>query len=138
LSSRTFVGELSCIALARLFVRQTLEAESQSEACDLAVLLTSELATNVVRHAGTSFEVVVSASHEVIRVEIHDGAAVTEAFCDFVEHPPLSVEATSIGGRGIMLMSRTALRFGLLDRGPEGKAVWFELPVAESTDGVEP
>jgi len=125
------VGELSCVAQARLFVRQTLEAANQSPACDVAILLTSELATNVVLHAGTSFEIVVDVNHEVIRVEIHDGMAVSEAFRDFIEHPPAAVEPTAIGGRGIMLVSQIALRFGLQDRGPDGKAVWFELQVAE-------
>ncbi|MBI5087751.1 MAG: ATP-binding protein [Actinobacteria bacterium] len=131
MSSRTFIGEPSCVGLARRFVRETLEAAGQSAACDAALLLTSELATNVVRHAGTSFEIVVEVD-DTVRVEIHDGLAVTQAFRDLVEHPPAEVEPTAVGGRGIMLVDKTALRFGLRDKGAGGKAVWFELEVAES------
>ena len=85
MSSRTFAGELSCVGEARLFVRQTLEEAGQGGVCDVAILLTSELATNVVLHAKTGFEVVVEVNHEVIRVEIHDGMAVSEAFRDFMD-----------------------------------------------------
>ncbi len=66
-------------------------------------------------------------------MEIHDGMAVSEAFRDFIEHPPAAVEATATGGRGIMLVGVTALRFGLQDKGPDGKAVWLELPTGKAS-----
>lgn len=134
LSSRAFAGELSCVGEARRFVGQTLEEANQGAGCDVAILLTSELATNVVLHARTSFEVVVHVNDEVIRVEIHDGLAISEAFRDCIEDPPVSVEPTAIGGRGMMLVGLIALRFGLQDRGTEGKAVWFELPISGAED----
>ena len=132
MSSREFVGERSCIAEARRFVRTTLEAADQGSACDTAMLLTSELATNVVGHAATSFEVVIDINDEIIRVEVHDGMAVSDAFRDLVEHPPTAVDAIQTNGRGIMLIGLTAVRFGLQDKGTDGKAVWFELAAADS------
>ncbi|HRE00156.1 MAG TPA: ATP-binding protein [Ilumatobacteraceae bacterium] len=132
MTSRTFLGELACVAAARRFVRDTLQGEGQDAACDAAVLMVSELATNVVLHAGTSFEIVLDVSNGLIRVEIHDGMAVSHAFRDLIENPPTVVEPVAAGGRGIMLIGLTALRFGLQDNGPEGKAVWFELPAVVS------
>ena len=135
MTARTFDGERSCLVAARRFVINELAAAGQSSSTEIAVLLTSELATNVVLHAGTSFEVVVETGPSVIRIEIHDGRAVTDAFRDLVANPPRSVEPTMVGGRGLLLIGSTALRFGLDDKGPEGKAIWFELAASpDSSD----
>lgn len=128
MTSREFVGSSSCVAEARRFVRLELHGKCGEEPRGIAVLLTSELASNVVLHAGTAFEVIVEVRDAVIRVEIHDGAAVTQAFRDLVERPPAAVDVMAVGGRGIMLVGMNALRFGLADKGQHGKAVWFELP----------
>jgi anti-sigma regulatory factor (Ser/Thr protein kinase) len=98
----------------------------------VAILLTSELVTNVVKHAGTQLTLVVKIAPSV-RVEVHDGVAATRAFRETLAHPPTYVPATSPGGRGLGLVSALASRFGLDDEPGEweGKIVWFELDPAD-------
>jgi anti-sigma regulatory factor (Ser/Thr protein kinase) len=95
-------------------------------------LLTSELVTNVVKHAGTQLTLVVRVEPGV-RVEVHDGVAATRAFREILARPPTDVPATSPGGRGLGLVSALASRFGLDDEPGEwdGKVVWFELDPAD-------
>jgi anti-sigma regulatory factor (Ser/Thr protein kinase) len=112
-SARSFV--------ASLFVDRQLEAS-------LAVLLTSELVANVVRHAQTDLTVAVRFD-EYVRIEVHDGGAATEAFRELLAAAPTSVPADSPGGRGLGLVRALASRFGLADEPGvwNGKIVWFEL-----------
>lgn len=125
MASRTLVGETQSIGAARRFVHDFLDATGLDPFA--ATLLTSELATNVVEHACTDFDVVVTINDTVVRVEIHDGLAVSEAFRDLINNPPTEVEVTSPRGRGLLLLGTTAARFGLTDKGPSGKAIWFEI-----------
>ena len=113
-------------AVARRFVFDALREVAVDGA--LAALLVSELVSNVIRHAATTFEVVVTIEDSV-RVEVRDGAAITEAFRDLVANPPRRVAPSASSGRGLMLISTLASRFGLEDRGAHGKSVWFELPI---------
>jgi anti-sigma regulatory factor (Ser/Thr protein kinase) len=98
----------------------------------LAVLLTSELVANVVRHAGTDLTVAIDFD-EVVRIEVHDGAAATEAFREMLGSAPTSVPAGVPGGRGLGLVRMMASRFGLADEPGilNGKIVWFELDLAD-------
>lgn len=87
---------------------------------DVSVLLTSELVTNVVLHARTDFELRVALRPERLRVEV----------CDMVPTPPAIRPAApdDLSGRGLGLLVALAGRWGV-DSGPEGKSVWFEIPV---------
>jgi len=98
----------------------------------VAVLLTSELVTNVVQHARTELTVVVNVEPSV-RVEVHDGVVATRAFREIVARPRTEVPATSHGGRGLGLVSALASRFGLDDEPGhwDGKILWFELDPAD-------
>jgi anti-sigma regulatory factor (Ser/Thr protein kinase) len=80
-------------------------------------LLVSELATNAVRHARTSFEVAIWVGSKT-RVEVSDGSPVP---------PRRSVGPGSgdEGGRGLILVDRLALAWGFHLTG-HGKTVWFE------------
>ena len=105
----------------------------------VAVLLTSELVTNVIRHARTEFTVVVRFDG-AIRVEVHDGQAATEAFRTIIRRPPIAIPTESARGRGLGLVRVLASRFGLADeRGlRDGKVVWFELDYGDvGADGPE-
>lgn len=136
MASRTFVSEAHSVAAARRFVHDLLERAGADDFP--AVLLTSELAANVVEHACTDFDIVVTIDDTVVRVEIHDGVAVTEAFRDLIANPPFAVEATSLRGRGLLFLGSSATRFGLIDNGPDGKAIWFEIdrqPADRTTEG---
>jgi len=118
-------AELPSVGRARDFVRAVLATRDVDPW--VVELLTSELTTNVVRHAETDFTVMIG-SDQCVRVEIHDGAAATEAFRELVNTPPELTHA-SPGGRGLPLVHRLASRFGLSDEpgAQNGKVVWFEL-----------
>lgn len=80
-------------AVARRFVFDALREVAVDGA--LAALLVSELVSNVIRHAATTFEVVVTIEDSV-RVEVRDGAAITEAFRDLVANPPRRVAPAGV------------------------------------------
>ncbi|MDQ3107502.1 MAG: ATP-binding protein [Actinomycetota bacterium] len=119
-------AEPTSVSPARRFVERRLEGVAVDR--DVATLLVSELASNVVRHAATDFEIVVEVA-ATVRIEVRDGAAVTEAFRDLIRRPPRQVDASSPGGRGWMLVSTLAQDFGLIDHGADGKSLWFELAI---------
>ena len=124
MAAKTFVCGTQSIRDARQFVHDLLDGTGFDATA--ATLLTSELATNVVQYARTDFDVVVTISDGVARVEIHDGLTVSDRFRDLVNNPPREVAVSSLRGRGLLLMRATAARFGLIDKGPTGKAIWFE------------
>lgn len=126
MASMTFDGKsLASVRSARQFVQGKLDAAGLP--WFPAVLLTSELASNVVFHACTDFDVVITIDDLVTRIELHDGLAVTEAFKDLVGRSPSSVEVTTVDGRGLLLVGSMATQFGLIDKGSAGKAMWFEV-----------
>jgi len=122
----TYVAEATSVRAARQQVADALQA-AHVESSGMAVLLTSELVSNAVEHAGTDFDVVVAVDDQVVRVEIHDGAAVSEALRDLIASPPVNADPSAPRGRGLFMVGSTAVRFGLIDKGEDGKAVWFEL-----------
>ena len=101
---------------ARKFARAAL-AEYEEQA-DVAELIVSELAANVVRHADTSFEVGVEVDDRVIRLSVSDGAAVD------LRVTAAAGDATS--GRGLAIVESLAYRWGV-ERTTIGKTVWVEL-----------
>lgn len=60
------------VAAARAFVRDTLQGWGFADIVDDAVVLTSELVTNAVVHAGTRAEVLCLRSGDGVRVEVAD------------------------------------------------------------------
>jgi hypothetical protein len=94
-----------------------------------AGLVTSELASNAVRHAATPFEVLVDLARGCVRIEVRDGS----------DRLPRQ-EDTSGGatGRGLMVVDRIASAWGSAPTG-RGKVVWAELPVGGAVlPGVGP
>ena len=123
--SEKFAADPGSIRAARTFVRAVFDTLGV-EMAD-AVLFTGELASNAVEHADTEFEVIVWIGEHTVRIEVYDGVTVTEGFRAFVEMHAQQVDAGSPRGRGLALVRRTALRFGVLDNGESSKAVWFEM-----------
>lgn len=122
--------ELTSVAEARRFVRSTLADWETPEAVDDAMLLTSELVTNAVVHAGTHVEVVCRAGREHVQVDVVDGAPA--AFP--MPGPPAGPDA--VRGRGLRLPPALAAAWGVTYEA-ESKTVWFRLaatPVAEADD----
>jgi anti-sigma regulatory factor (Ser/Thr protein kinase) len=119
---RTFEPDAATVSLVRHFVRDAVEPYAiESQTVDACVLLSSELAANVVEHARTPYEVGVEIVGDVARVEIRDGSAVGPAVRDLVD-----VEDDR--GRGLRIVSELADRWGTETR-PDGKSVWFEVDI---------
>jgi sigma-B regulation protein RsbU (phosphoserine phosphatase) len=123
-------------AAARALVRAVLEEAEMESLLNEALLLTTELSTNAVVHAGTDLDVEVAA----------DPGGLTVTVTDFAPGPveELAVgprnETPDIGevaerGRGLLLVDHFASRWGTVHQGT-GKGVWFRLehpsaPVAD-------
>ena len=149
---------------AREFITATMSRwglggpDEQQPAIDTAELLTSELVTNGVLHAGTTLGVSIKLAETTLTVEVHDndprppiprgqrvsllddidellGRAVDEPDAAPVEaderHITMYVgPAGAIGaGRGLLLVEALADEWGV-QRRADGKAVWFRLDVA--------
>ena len=125
-------AEPQSVRQARSFVTREMSAAGVSSG--LAVLLTSELASNVVQHAKTSFELMVVVTEGVVHVELHDGKSIDAAFRELIEQHPGAPSANVISGRGLMLMTTGAMSCGLIDKGEHGKAVWFDVPTDHADD----
>src|SRR3954471_20844506 len=70
----TFPPQASSPRQARQLVRTELDDDRATADGELAMLLTSELATNAVRHAGTDFTVTASVEEGVLAVSVADGS----------------------------------------------------------------
>lgn len=96
-------------------------------ACDDAVTLVSELATNAVIHARTPYTIAVSHEGDTVRVGVQDLSAVNP------RRRAYGVDATT--GRGLRLVASMASSWGI-DADPGGKVVWFEVPCGGSRDAT--
>ncbi|TML92966.1 MAG: ATP-binding protein [Actinobacteria bacterium] len=112
-----FPPTAASVRAARSFVGSAVDGPA--EVRDTAVLLTSELATNVVRHAATDFEVALRPLNATtVRVCVIDQSVGVPV----IREKPDDAEA----GRGMTLVATLAAAWGV-DRQPHGKAVWFDL-----------
>ncbi len=113
-----FEGTPAAVSAARAFVSATLLAWDLDEVAEVAVLLTSELTTNAVRHARTAFRVVVSCRPPDLVVEVADGSP---------DHPaPRLAPPSAEGGRGLQLVQALARSWGTRPA-DQGKVVWFAI-----------
>jgi serine phosphatase RsbU (regulator of sigma subunit) len=104
-------------SLVRHLVRGLLTKWGRAESADSAALLASELVTNAVRYARRPISVRLTFTDSLL-CEVHD---------DDHRLPSLGTPGPmEEGGRGILLVSRLARRWGV-SRIPTGKVVWFEL-----------
>ncbi|MGC5410240.1 ATP-binding protein, partial [Streptomyces sp. DT225] len=71
-AAATFDPVARSVATARAFVRDTLQGWGYTDVVDDAVVLTSELVTNAVIHAGTAADVLCLRTEDGVRVEIAD------------------------------------------------------------------
>ena len=131
-----FDPEPSAAAAARRFVRETLVSSGlpvDDDAISDAVLLTSELVTNAIRHEVTGIVMLsITCSVDQLRVDVHDTSRCLPMLVD----APTDAEA----GRGLMLVTTLADEWGFY-RTPAGKAVYFTLafqPDVAEGDGRGP
>lgn len=106
-------------AEARKQVRAAIWAWDVDVDLNVAILLTSELVTNAIRHeAGETIMLVITCSQGQLRVDVHDTARALPVVVDAADD-----EET---GRGLMLVSSLSDEWGFY-RTPTGKAVYFAL-----------
>ncbi|MEU0404880.1 SpoIIE family protein phosphatase [Streptomyces sp. NPDC006197] len=131
-ATATFEPVGRSVAAARAFVRDTLQGWGHPELVDDAVVLTSELVTNAVIHAGTSAEVLCLRSDDSVRVEVADR---------YPEREIPVQSGRSLGspdrenGRGLLLCAALAHRWGV-DYSPTRKHVWFHLDLPQRPVGT--
>jgi len=114
---RTFPCRREAVTAARHFVREAM-AEQPRETIDAAELMTSELASNCIRHAQSDFELVVRTGRE-IRIELHDHGDGSPTV--------LSPTPRQVTGRGLLIVAAMSSDWGVIPT-PTGKQVWFTLP----------
>ncbi|MEO3972685.1 SpoIIE family protein phosphatase [Streptomyces sp. CAU 1734] len=123
------------IATTRHQVRELLHDWADPEQVDSAVLMVSEMVTNVLVHTDGNALLVAEVTcgddggPRRLRVEVADGS-------DDLPHKRRPGEMAS-SGRGLMLMEMLADAWGVDPRG-EGKSIWFELYESEAGKHGEP
>jgi anti-sigma regulatory factor (Ser/Thr protein kinase) len=122
-STRRFRCQPESVAGARHFVRDIL-SDQQRGIVEAVELMTSELATNSVRHARSDFELVVHLSPDEIRVEVSDHGQ--------GQPVPRSPTPQEQSGRGLQIVQQLAEDWGVAPS-PNGKLVWFTLRACTHT-----
>jgi anti-sigma regulatory factor (Ser/Thr protein kinase) len=109
-------------AEARRRVRDAIRSWRVSVDLDTALLLTSELVTNAVRHeagqGAQSVMLTIASSRGRLRVDVHDTSCSLPAVAE--------VPADAETGRGLLLVETLSDEWGFY-RTPAGKAVYFTL-----------
>jgi anti-sigma regulatory factor (Ser/Thr protein kinase) len=114
---------LAAAAEARGQVRAAICAWDAPVDEDVAVLLTSELVTNAVKHtAGGAVTLGIQCTHGQLRVDVHDTSPSLPVLAD--------VPADAEAGRGLALVADLSADWGFY-RTPAGKAVYFTLALQQ-------
>lgn len=127
-ASRSFLPEPASVPAARRFVRLLLAQADAEQWTDEAQLAVSELATNAVLHAHTSFEVSVQAGPDGVHVQVWDDDPGTPT--------RRSSGADATTGRGLELVEAVAAEYGVQAVGPS-KVVWFCLGTTRASDAAD-
>jgi anti-sigma regulatory factor (Ser/Thr protein kinase) len=111
--------DLAAVSSARRFVKRHCQAIGFDEdACDTAVLLTSETVTNAFTHGR---------SEAKIRVNAVPGRLLVEVADENSRHPHrANQDDDALDGRGLAIVELLATRWGVVDEA-YGKTVWFEV-----------
>ncbi|MFI6285806.1 SpoIIE family protein phosphatase [Streptomyces sp. NPDC051018] len=123
------------ISAARRTARELLHDWADPEQIDAAVLMVSEMVTNVLVHTDGNALLVAevtsgdSEGPRRVRVQVSDTS-------DELPHMRRPGELAS-SGRGLVLMEMLADAWGVDPRG-EGKSIWFELYESAKTDAPDP
>ena len=112
-----YPSDPTSVSKARAFVADTL-ADVAQEVRERAVLITSELATNAINHAGGDFTVTAALSSGHIQLAVTDVGGGKPILCD-----PGPMDAH---GRGLLILSSLADQWGV-DAEPASTTVWCML-----------
>ena len=116
--SITLLPEPRAAGEARHFVAGRVADVLPPEVTEVAILLTSELVTNVIVHARTPMRLSVDVEPSALRVAIADDAPRTPV--------RRAGGDTRLTGRGMHLVEKLSNHWGV-EPTPSGKTVWFEL-----------
>ncbi|WP_335933324.1 SpoIIE family protein phosphatase [Streptomyces sp. PTD5-9] len=132
-AAATFEPVGRSVATARAFVRDTLQGWGYTDVVDDAVVLTSELVTNAVVHAGTTADVLCLRTEDGVRIEVSDHYPEREVP---LQRPgPGFAGPDRENGRGLLLCASLASRWGV-EYSPAHKHVWFQLDLPERPVGI--
>ncbi|MEU5306172.1 SpoIIE family protein phosphatase [Streptomyces noursei] len=132
-AAATFEPVGRSVATARAFVRDTLQGWGYADVVDDAVVLTSELVTNAVVHAGTAADVLCLRTDGGIRISVAD--RYPEREIPLQNHGQTVVHPDREGGRGLLLCGALAARWGVEYTAAQ-KHVWFHLDLPERPAGT--
>lgn len=104
---------------ARAFLRDTVQDEVDGELLQDALLVTSELVTNAVMHAGTASELEIRLDEGTLELRVSDGDPRTPVRRRLLGGPAAQ-------GRGLALLNSLSERWGV-DQRVDGKTVWAVL-----------
>ncbi len=119
LAEQALVAAASAPAEARAFVRAT--GGRWNVNVDDAVLVVSELVTNVVRHVGGRLRVCLRRNSDRLIIEVSDTSITPPS-----RQSPVLQETS---GRGLLIVERLATAWGSRVNVDGGKTVWAELVV---------
>jgi DNA-binding NarL/FixJ family response regulator len=105
-------------ATARRLVAQAASEWDCAGLLDTVTLLTSEVVTNAVEHAGTDLRIDVELLPEMLRISVSDSNPAVPEVRNAADH--------ETSGRGMAMVDALSQRWGV-DRRSTGKTVWFEL-----------
>lgn len=127
----SFAPDVSTVGDARRFVSDTLSAWDADDLSWTAMLLVTELATNAVLHAMTSYAVTLERRGDgTLRIGVSDGSARKPRAREY------AVDATT--GRGLGLVGSLATAWGTSVLS-EGKTVWCDIaPESPDALSIEP
>jgi anti-sigma regulatory factor (Ser/Thr protein kinase) len=111
-----FDRTVEAVALARHFSGEVLGGVATDVVLEV-MLMVSELATNAIVHAGTTFGLSIERADRWVRVEVVDGGS-----------GDVQMLAPSMGdsqGRGLQLVELLSDRWGTTSLTEGGKVVWF-------------
>jgi anti-sigma regulatory factor (Ser/Thr protein kinase) len=119
-TSRRFPATSESVPQAREFVAAELR-DLPSDVLNRALLMVSELSTNALIHAGTSFEVEIEHDERELTITVRDTGPGVPTLRN-----PLPREAH---GRGLKIVTALSNKWDVVDLGDHGKAVWFSVVV---------
>ena len=115
--TRRFPNTPGSVTHARRFVQEHLDG-APPDVADAVAVMTSELATNSVRHAESEFEVGIDRTPDAIRIEVTDAGPGSPV----VRSP----DPAGPSGRGLYIVEQLADEWGVRRADGTGeKTVWF-------------
>lgn len=105
--------------MARLLERENITTPEQN---DRALVMVSELVTNVLRHTTSVAQIRIRTTLEGLLIEVSDRSATEPRM-----HAAGSPASPGLGGHGLRIVDASATRWGVEHPAPLGKTVWCSI-----------